>query len=333
MSSNEEVQMIKHDDDLRNGSLTYTIIDETTFSTKNDSKPHTQTLTNLSYLTLPRLNEIKCFDDLKNQFEMSNSYICWRYARRRALLNLKIQPLPFVGFEANTIPKCYLEYFNECTKRFVVFKEFCIEEGVSLSVVEPPRPSDVLVYSKCWRIRLSKEAKKFIYASCLVASTQVDSVEISGDESTPLGRSKCFYSHIELNLSSVEVKINTIGFKLEHSDLLTLTLSQFSVRSLLNQVKKSETIQRSSLNLYALGQLQIDFCEYRFLTMRPILDAFQFKTALDYKISNNALTICAEIDNLNFLASQSALICFRQLENEWLSEKIEGLGELVIECS
>jgi hypothetical protein len=68
--------------------------------------------------------------------------VAWRYARRRAIVEFTVFPLPFVGAEKSSGGlRCYLEYLNEASRRFVVLKEFVIREGVSTCVVE--RESDM----------------------------------------------------------------------------------------------------------------------------------------------------------------------------------------------
>ena len=76
------------------------------------------------------------------------------YEKRRALVDFKIFPLPFVpgivgDKEKNNISclKCYLEYFNEATKKFSVMKEFEIREGVCTSVIEKKNEQE---YGKCY---------------------------------------------------------------------------------------------------------------------------------------------------------------------------------------
>ena len=71
------------------------------------------------------------------------------------------------------------------------------------------------------------------------------------------------------------------------------------------------------------GQLSVDYCEYRFLTMRPLVDSFQFKLTSSlslHPVYNNA-SIVADLDlsTVNLLASQSAFIAVKQLESEWTS--------------
>lgn len=94
------------------------------------------------------MNEIICVDDLnlssnfpKNVSSSFISHVSWRYKKRRALVGFVIFPLPFVGDDLAShndgdVLKCYLEYFNECTKRFVVLKEFVIQEGLQTNVIE-----------------------------------------------------------------------------------------------------------------------------------------------------------------------------------------------------
>lgn len=303
-----------HVDDLRCGALIYTILERTTWQQNIPAES-----ASLYNLVLPRINEIKCVDDTNTS---NSSYICWRYARRRALTSVKILPLPFVGIASHsTPPKFYLEWYNECTKRFVVLREFHIDEGMPTSLELDSPHAGVVVHSKIWRIRLSKEAQKIIYASSLVASTKVDSLELS---CVSIRTSTHFWSHVEINLSNLDVKINMLGPNLSYSDLLVLTLSQFASRAFVDRVADESTEVRKrmlSLKIFALGQLQADYCEYRFITMRPVLESLQFKTTIEYNSNVSEINVRTEVDALNILTSQSALICMRQLEKEWLDEK------------
>ena len=146
---------------------------------------------------LPNIDEIICVDDIPSQ--NLKSTICWRYSNRRALINLRLLPLPFVGVGSVSILenndsakqlKCFLEYLNECTKCFCILKEFTIEEGAYTNVLKILSNENMenLVFSKVWRIRLSNEAKRFIYASSLLASCVVDSIEFNQTS---------FHSHVE----------------------------------------------------------------------------------------------------------------------------------------
>ena len=232
--------VIKHEDDLRSNLFKYSIVDENYLKqmTKAELLSSTNETNNmwlLSHVKLPKVNEVLCVDDmgaqasnkiLKSSKQTFVSSICWRYSTRRAIFNLKIQPLPFVGNEPGTINenesseaklisentslKCYLEYLNECTKRFVVLKEFSIQEGNYTNVIENLSSVENfsyknLVYSKVWRIRLSNEAKRFIYASSLLASTRIDTFELN--QSSIVKNKHLFHSHVELNAENIQVKL------------------------------------------------------------------------------------------------------------------------------
>ena len=307
---------------MRNGSLKYTIIDENSVKTilKNlelspQSLEHNTLL--LSHIRLPRTNEIICVDDLdlaeclpskiKDSF---TSHVTWCYPKRRGLTNFRINQLPFVGEspgEQGGQPaaqlKCFLEYFNECSKTFCLLKEFYIREGVSTNPISHKSTNDTfsktLTFAKCWRIRLSSEAKRFIYASSLLASTRVDSIEL-----TNFGLS----IHAELKLNNAEFKLNTSN---ENStDLFAMNLSDLGVRCVYDV---SDVSNRIELSLY--GQLAADYCEYKFLTNRPLIDPFQFK--INAVLGLNKLLLECQADIINLLISQSALSAIKHLQNEW----------------
>ncbi len=177
---------------------------------------------------LPNVNEIICVDDMP--IESLKSTISWRYSTRRAIINLRLLPLPFVGVGSVTMVekndsakqlKCYLEYLNECTKCFCIVKEFTIEEGNYTNVLKNLSSENMesLVFSKVWRIRLSSEAKRFIYASSLLASCLVDSIELNRVS---------FHSHVEFSCDNIEVKLNTINLVNDSSNPIS-TADLFSV--------------------------------------------------------------------------------------------------------
>jgi hypothetical protein len=275
---------------------------------------------------LPNVNEIICVDDMPIQ--SLKSTISWRYSTRRAIINLRLLPLPFVGVGSVTMVenkndftkqlKCYLEYLNECTKCFCIVKEFTIEEGNYTNVLKNLSCENMenLVFSKVWRIRLSNEAKRFIYASSLLASCLVDSIELN---------KVSFHSHVEFSCDNIEVKLNTINLVNDSSnaistaDLFSVNLNELAFKVLLNNCKslKDEAfITNVAANCY--GQLSVDYCEYRFLTMRSIVDAFQFKLTSSISLQpilNLALNL--DLSTVNVLVSQSAFIAIKQLENEW----------------
>ena len=56
--------------------------------------------------------------------------------------------------------------------------------------------------SKCWRIRFSNETKRLVYASSLLASTRVNSIEFEDND--------IFHSHLEVSINNVEIKLNSL---------------------------------------------------------------------------------------------------------------------------
>ncbi len=156
----------------------------------------------------------------------------------------------------------------------------------------------MLVYSQCWRIRFSDETKRLVYASSLLASTRVDSIEFEDNEQ--------FSAHLELSLNNIELKLNQISNN-NNSELALLNLNEFNLRLM----HLNENIEQ----ITAYGQLGIEFCEYRFLTMQPLLDPFQFKFSL-----NSVKEMNIRMANLNFIMSESALIALKHLEAEFLAE-------------
>ena len=71
------------EDDLRNGTFSYV---------KESSR--LKKLSNIidENMVLPNTNEIMFNDNLTQ----SKSYICWKYGEKRALVSVKIQPVPFL---------------------------------------------------------------------------------------------------------------------------------------------------------------------------------------------------------------------------------------------
>lgn len=281
------IPFVIHNDDIRGGKLQYTIVDNK--SVKQILKNlniGSETFTNLallSHIRLPQVNEIVCVDDLHlNTDKLAakvvasfGSHVSWRYAKRRALVELKIFPLPLVSADndsANGELLCFLEYFNECVKKFVLLKQFTIKEGVQTNVIERQHKlafGNGLTFARCWRIRLSSQAKRYIYASSLLASTKVDSVELQTTKLLQENRPP-LYSQLEVNVSNVDCKLN------------------------------------------------IDYCEYKFLTMRPLIDLFQFKAnSLIEPRQNPKGSLQLQADTINFLISQSSLVTLKHLINEW----------------
>lgn len=265
---------------------------------------------------MPSSNEIICIDDLSDSsisqsHEMTSS-VCWRYSKKRSLTSLKILPLPLVG---NTISiesdqksnlKCYLEYFNECTKCFVVLKEFYIQEGVYTIVLDNIIQNlnyKQLVYSKIWRIRLSKEAKRFIFASSLLASTRIDSIELLQSNK------KALNSNIEFCVSNLEFKLNTLK-----SDLALINLSEFCAKATFNS-------DLAFVSFSLCAQIGVDFCEYKFLTWRSLVDSFEFRINSLVNLKSNLTNLQIDTNTINLTASQSALIALKQLENELNSKQ------------
>ena len=249
-----KLEFLQHEDDLRNGSFRFSIIDEN-YVKQSLKSPHVDVVESsnfwlMSHVKLPDIDEIICVDDMATH--MLTSSISWRYATRRAITNLKIQPLPFVGSiadlsksiteasEAKLSLKCYLEYLNECTKRFCVLKEFTLEEGAYTHVINTSKDENPenLSFAKVWRIRLSNEAKRFIYASSLLASCVVDSIEFS---QTLLGSKRLFHSHAEFTCDNLELKLNTVNLGETHSmktaDLVSVNLNEFALKCLVNKCK------------------------------------------------------------------------------------------------
>ncbi len=236
------IHFVTHSDDIRSGKLQYTIIDNNSVkqilknlnvSSCNGRESFTN-LALLSHIRLPEVNEIVCVDDLNLNSHMLTSqvassfgsHVSWRYPKRRALVELKIFPLPLVSADnlASGELTCFLEYFNECVKKFVVLKQFVIKEGVQTNLIERQKSVEFgrgLIFARCWRIRLSNEAKRYIYASSLLASTKVDSVELQTNESSCL-----LYTQLELNVSNIDCKLNSSSL----ADLFCINLSDFGLR-------------------------------------------------------------------------------------------------------
>jgi hypothetical protein len=354
------IPVIKYEDNLRVGSLKYTIINDAYVNSifnktklnpnlaSSSSSDLNSNYFNLAHVRLPHPNEAICVDNLlefKLQFDLT-SYVCWRYVKPRALTFLKILPLPFLtsiedqimlnpskqeGIDpllANkpTQPlefKCYLEYLNECTKKFIVLKEFFIREDSETVVVDKfdsfLANSEVsfsrhFIYAKVWRIRLSSEAKKAVYASSLLASTIVDSIELNQPSVQKLNLTLSNL-HLELSISNIELKLSSIHLKT--NDLMIVNVSDVCSRVLANRFERFTSL---SANLYA--QLGVDYCEYKFLTVRPMIDPFQFKVNSKFNLSSSEFAsrtvfLDVDVDAVNVLISQSGLVALKQLESEW----------------
>jgi hypothetical protein len=343
-------------DDMRSGALKYTIINDAFLNRLFKSSSYDQNqhdlLLNLAYIRLSKTNEIICVDSF-TEFKFKNdnnnaSYMCWRYSKPRALAQLRILPLPFMSIlETDTTisdkisspiskntqhpgykeVKAYLEYLNECTKKFVIFREFTIREGDETRIIEKDalleQSNNKLsfmkhyVYSKVWRIRLSVEAKKVLYASSLLASAIVDSFEINQSDMSSKNLQNL---HLQLSISNLELKLNSVNLNI--NDLVLVNMSEFSSMILLNRFEMFSCL---TLNSYA--QLSMDYCEYKFLTLRPMIDPFQFKinskVILDSLDNFKIVDINFDIDTISLLISQSGLIALKQLESEFKLKTID----------
>ena len=108
------------------------------------------------------------------------------------------------------------------------------------------------------------------------------------------------------------------------ADLFTVNLSDCALKLLVNRCKSSidENIL-TNVTTCLYGQLSVDYCEYRFLTMRPIVDSLQFKlissVGFHPLLDNVNLSLSFDVSATNILVSQSALIAIKQLENEWIT--------------
>jgi hypothetical protein len=359
-TSNFNIPIVRHDDNLRVGSFKYTIINDAYVngifnkSKANSNHPASSSSAsdsnsnyfNMAHVRLPHPNEAICVDNLfefKLQFDLT-SYVCWRYVKPRALTFLKILPLPFLSsledqsvinnqkaddtdsslFAKISVKpaqfKCHLEYLNECSKKFTVLKEFFVREDSETIVIEKFSSflanSEVsfsrhFVYAKVWRIRLSTEAKRAVYASSLLASTIVDSIELNQQPVAAKSNSNVLNVHLELAVSNIELKLNSIH--LNTNDLMLVNVSDFSSRVLVNRFEKLTTL---TANVYA--QLGVDYCEYKFLTVRPMIDPFQFKVNSKLNLAApQTLFLDVDVDSVNVLISQSGLVALKQLESEW----------------
>jgi hypothetical protein len=355
--------VVTHEDDLRTGAFKYTVINDAYVNNVVKNKPtsnqHTHAASssssspsssylNMAHVRLPHPNEAVCVDTLLEftpppQFDLA-SYLCWRYPRPRALVHLKILPLPFVttldaGLDEPVVPgvntnnkkqpeqfKCYLEYLNECTRKFTVLKEFCLREDTDTIVIEKQDGlllngtvslSKHFVYARVWRVRLGNEAKRAVCASSLLVSTIADSIELDqqceSSNSSLLAGLGLVNVHLELAVSNIELKLNSVH--LNTNDLVLVNVSDVAGRVLVNRF---ERFTAATLSLYA--QLGVEYCEYKFLTLRPLVDPFQFKVNakcnLD-EVSAATLLVDLDVDTVNLLLSQSGLVALKQLESEW----------------
>lgn len=320
---NQFISVSKHDDNLRSDRLSYTIVDDILIG-KILASSQSQSQ-NLANIRLPQhVNEIVCVE--ATQADLVN-YVCWRYEKPRALTHVKILPLPFMS--ADMLPATdsnrsftgYLEYLNECTKCFQTLAEFEIVEETETLVVEKfdqfiqgnkLPPSKSLVYAKVWRIRLSKEAKSSIFTSSLLPSTIVDSIEID-QKLSPIKMS----AHVELNVSNIELKLNTKNT----IELIVINLSDLSTRLVAHSFDKFNSISFSS---YA--QLAVEYCEFKFLTVRPLCEPLQFKTniRLDQADSARYLMLDVDMDEINLIVSQSGLLALKQLQYEWIETELKS---------
>jgi len=175
---------------------------------------------------------------------------------------------------------------------------------------------NLLIHAKHWRIRLSPEAKRYIYASSLLASTKVDSVELDQARSANPQHANNHHLHaqLDLNITNIECRLTTSD--LTPADLLTLNLTNFGLRLLLSDYESNRAAS-TAISLSTYGQLAVDHCEYKFLTMRPLLDSFSFNASLFTESAGHAVNARIHANSVNVSVSQSALASLNHLTTEW----------------
>ena len=290
----------RFNDEFRSGIFKYKLIDNNYIKTMNSSSDNMHLF---GHLTLPNVNEIVCVDDL---FDGSfDSHVTWTYPGRRALTNLTIQPLPLVDATPSAPLTCYLEYLNDSNKQFILLKNFSITEGAQTEVLKLKEFTfSKLVYAKVWRIRLSNDAKKVMYASSLLLSTRVDSLEMV----KPLNRK--LYAHLDLAVDSINFKFNMVN----HSELVGLSFSDLNLRIVQNNHLNSNEKSFIQTDIDLNGQLAVDYCEYRFLSISPMIDSFRFTVGVELVPKETRIDISA--DSVNVFFNQSALVTLKHLEKE-----------------
>ena len=270
------------------------------------------------HLILANTNEIVCVDDLSYHDTVSS--ICWTYHTKRSIISLIILPLPFIGSQELKTSgkfKFYMEYLDESTKKFDLFKDFDIQEGTQTCVVDTNLDQFMLTdltWAKTWRIRLSDEAKKFIFASSLLASTKVDSIELTAEHSK---------IDLDLRISNIEFKVNSFHPKYGIVDLAMANVTDLITKMSLVDTKK---LKLGSFNL--ISQIGADFCEYQFATFRPIIDPFRLKICIRHM--NKEIAADSFIDNVNFQISQSSLTAFKAIQNEFIDKQDEFFHHFLI---
>ena len=153
----------------------------------------------------------------------------------------------------------------------------------------------------------------------MLASTKVDSIELKQTLNVEKQQQRSLLStHLELKIQNLELKLTNSR---AHMDLLTANLSDLGIRAVYNEYSTNNNKILTSVELKSFGQLSLDFCEYKFLTIRPLVDPLQFKIASTINLSDKNASLDISMDSMNILISQSALLTLKYLKNEWSTEK------------
>lgn len=243
-----------------------------------------------------------------NQIYASKNTLCWRYAERRSIVFLKIQPIPFIIQTSSKI-KCYLEYLNPCKSSFTQVKEFYLKEESFTTVVDYKDKLNQLkshldlTYSTVWRIRLSNDSMSFIHAETLLASTRVDSLALVQDDLS--------IKNIEIGIKSFEIKLKNQRHDI---DMAILNLNNNKVFIL----SSKENDNLAMFNIRALTNLSISFIETRFLNIIPFVDNVTFKAISNVSIDSNEneIDLSLKANSFNINTSQSTLNASNRVYNE-----------------
>ena len=275
-------------------------------------------------LRLPDANQILINQHNTHDFN-DCANVCWRYSEMRAVVFASIQPLSFMNFvsftkrndmkEHDAKIKCYLECLNECTNSFEIVKEFCIQNGKFTLIIdvknslENIRNHFGLIYSFCWRLRLSKESMGFIDIASVLAASRIDSIVYRRPKYNNVDLIKRFV-HFEASLSYIDIKHYT------HQKNVETILMKFND----NKVKLMLASVNDNLfvNICLLGKLSVDYIEYRFLTMSPLLEITSFKSTVNCFVSDRVqLEPSVSFEKLSLNLSQSSINALKIIENHW----------------
>ena len=334
--NSNSVQYEIKEDDMRNNNFSFFI----------NNNPEKNEL-DLQRMMLPSSNQIMVNQHNSNNFK-DHATICWRYDEMRSIIFACIQPISFlnsrssvknkIDLELNDSKndfgikiKCYLEFLNECTNSFETVKEVFIKQSQFITIIDFKnelkniKNYSYLPHAFIWRLRLSKESLGFIDVTSLLAGIRIDSIIFKRSNNDEIFKE---YFHIEAAIQCININHFTFQKNIETA------IAKFIDNKIKTiYLKENDLI---SINFCLLGKLSIDYIDYRFLTMCPLLESTTFKTSANYIINKNNNTQIdskISIEALHLNISQSCINSLKIVSDHWKKSDKESENTLINETT